>query len=151
MSRRQTAPQQWLIVDRPPDKDSWKKLRRLAHRSGVLLLVQLNARERRRLRHLAILRDLTITNEERRRTARVHSPPELQQALLQRTPFILLSPVYPTGSHPGWKAIPRMRAAAYARLARRKLFALGGMNAWRYAKIAPLGFIGWAGISAFRT
>jgi hypothetical protein len=43
-----------------------------------------------------------------------------------------------------------MRAAAFARLAQRRLIALGGMDAQRYAKIAPLGFIGWAGISAFR-
>jgi hypothetical protein len=43
-----------------------------------------------------------------------------------------------------------MRAAALAALADRKLVALGGMNPKRYAKIAPLGFIGWAGISAFR-
>jgi hypothetical protein len=44
-----------------------------------------------------------------------------------------------------------MRAAALARLGRGEIFALGGMNRRRYAKIAPLGFIGWAGISAFRT
>jgi hypothetical protein len=44
-----------------------------------------------------------------------------------------------------------MRAAAFARLARRKLLALGGMDEKRYAQVARLGFIGWAGISAFRT
>jgi hypothetical protein len=44
-----------------------------------------------------------------------------------------------------------MRSAALARLAGRRAIALGGMNRERYAKIAPLGFIGWAGISAFRT
>jgi thiamine monophosphate synthase len=31
------------------------------------------------------------------------------------------------------------------------LVALGGMDAKRYAAVAPLGFTGWAGISAFRT
>jgi thiamine monophosphate synthase len=44
-----------------------------------------------------------------------------------------------------------MRAAALAALGSRKLIALGGMNAERYARIAQLGFMGWAGISAFRT
>jgi hypothetical protein len=44
-----------------------------------------------------------------------------------------------------------MRAAAFARLAKRRAIALGGMDAQRYARLAQLGFIGWAGISAFRT
>jgi len=43
-----------------------------------------------------------------------------------------------------------MRSAALAALADRRLIALGGMNQKRYSKVAPLGFIGWAGISAFR-
>jgi hypothetical protein len=42
-----------------------------------------------------------------------------------------------------------MRAAALARLAGRRLFALGGLDAKRYATLARLGFIGWAGISAW--
>jgi hypothetical protein len=44
-----------------------------------------------------------------------------------------------------------MRAAALARLAGRNAIALGGMSRRRYAKIAALGFTGWAGIDAFRT
>jgi thiamine monophosphate synthase len=44
-----------------------------------------------------------------------------------------------------------MRAAAMARLAHRSLFALGGMNGRRFARIRRLGFQGWAGVSAFRT
>jgi thiamine-phosphate pyrophosphorylase len=80
----------------------------------------------------------------------VHDNRELRDALLRRMPLILMSPLYPTASHPHWRPIPAMRAAAFARLAQRRLIALGGMDAQRYAKIAPLGFIGWAGISAFR-
>jgi hypothetical protein len=41
--------------------------------------------------------------------------------------------------------------SALARLAKRRLLALGGMNPKRYAAVERLGFIGWAGISAFRT
>jgi thiamine-phosphate pyrophosphorylase len=76
---------------------------------------------------------------------------ELRRALLARTPLILLTPLYPTGSHHDWKPIPHMRAAALARLGQRKLFALGGMNARKFARIRALGFQGWAGIWAFRT
>jgi hypothetical protein len=44
-----------------------------------------------------------------------------------------------------------MRAATLAKLARGRAIALGGMDQTRYAKIAQLGFMGWAGIWAFRT
>jgi thiamine-phosphate pyrophosphorylase len=103
-----------------------------------------------RLRVLAGQRGFKIVVEQARFAARIHDSRELRQALLARSELILLSPIHPTGSHPGWKPLPRMRAAALARLAGRRAVALGGMNAERYAKIAPLGFIGWAGISAFR-
>ena len=92
-----------------------------------------------------------IVDEGRGAAARVHNVRELARALLRRTPLVLLSPIYPTQSHADWRPLPRMRAAALASLAKRRLFALGGMNRERYARIAPLGFIGWAGISAFRT
>ena len=65
--------------------------------------------------------------------------------------MLLLSPLYPTSSHPQWQPLLRMRAGTLARLANRRAVALGGMNRKRYAIVAPLGFIGWAGISAFRT
>ena len=90
-----------------------------------------------------------IVEEASGQIARVHDLRELRRALLARTPMILLSPIHPTASHPGWLPIPRMRAAALARLARRQLIALGGMDDTRFRRIAPLGFQGWAGISAW--
>jgi thiamine-phosphate pyrophosphorylase len=104
-----------------------------------------------RLRVLARQRGLTIIVEQPRSASRVHDGHELRQALLVRSELILVSPIHPTRSHPDWKPLPRMRAATLAGLAGRRAVALGGMNARRYAKIAPLGFIAWAGISAFRT
>jgi thiamine-phosphate pyrophosphorylase len=148
---RQTMPEQWLIVNDTIDPCGWRALRKLARGSGVLVLNRLKVSESRRLRNLARARALTIVIEAPRATSRVHNARELRNALLRRAPMILLSPMWPTRSHPDWKPLPRMRAAALAQLGHRKLVALGGMNARRYAKIAPLGFIGWAGISAFRT
>jgi thiamine-phosphate pyrophosphorylase len=81
----------------------------------------------------------------------VHNAPELCRALLAGTPLILLSQIFPTSSHPDWKPIPRMRAAALARLGGRRLLALGGMDARKFARVRKLGFQAWAGISAFRT
>ena len=148
MQRRQRAPHQWFVV---VDEQSVGAARGLPLGSGVLVVSALGARERRRLRTLAALRKLTIATEGRNGAARVHNVTELRSALLARTPIILLSPVYPTRSHPGWKPIARMRAATLARLGGRRLIALGGMDAGRFARITRLGFQAWAGISAFRT
>jgi thiamine-phosphate pyrophosphorylase len=129
------------------DPAGLRRGKRLPPGTGILLLGHLPAAEMRRLR----LTGAPLAQEGRRGAARVHDVRELRRALLARTPLILLSPLFPTGSHPDWKPIPHMRAAALARLGQRKLFALGGMNARKFARIRALGFQGWAGISAFRT
>ena len=148
MSRRQTMPKQWLII---ADRTDWRTIRRLPRKAGVFVLGSLTAAEDRRLRNIARLRGLRVEFETARAAARAHNIREVKQARLRRVPFILLSPIYLTATHPDWRPIPRMRAAALARLADRRAIALGGMNHRRFAKIAPLGFIGWAGISAFKT
>lgn len=147
MRRRQTAPTQWLIVTGSADVEG---VRRLAPGSGVLLLDALPQRDMQRLRQLVRLKGLVFAREGPE-AARVHNVRELRRALLARTPLILLSPIFPTRSHPGWKPIHPMRAAAMARLGGRKLLALGGMNARTFARITRMGFQAWAGISAFRT
>jgi thiamine-phosphate pyrophosphorylase len=149
MSRRQTS--RWLLIT-DSDRDRLAPLvRRLPRGSGVLLVTTLGARERRQLRHLAALRHLTVVEERRGIAVRVHDIAELRSALFARTPIVLLSPMFATGSHPDWRPLSRMRAAALARLAARNLVALGGMDERRYAAVARLGFSGWAGVSAFRT
>ena len=149
MQRRQSVPKQWLIVNEEPDRELWGALRRLPRASGVLVLVDLGAADRRRLRVLARRRELTVAHAGQ--ADRVHNLRELTRAMLRRSQLILLSPIYPTRSHPEWQPLPRMRAAALARLGGRKLIALGGMDARKYARVRRLGFQGWAGISAFRT
>ena len=151
MGHRQTVPEQWLIVEPGLDRQLWRTIRALPRRSGVLVLGRLAPNEGRRLRHLARHRDLIVVFEQSSAAARVHNVRELRRALLRRAPLVLISPIHETPSHPDWTRLPLMRAAALARLANRKAMALGGMNRKRYAKIAPLGFIGWAGISAFKT
>jgi thiamine-phosphate pyrophosphorylase len=103
------------------------------------------------VRTIARSRGLVVVDEAEGAVARVHDSRELRRALLARNSLILLSPIFPTASHPEWAAIPSMRAAALARLAARRLIALGGMNAQRFARVQRLGFGGWAAIDAFRT
>ena len=148
MRRRQTVPTRWLII---ADPAALRTVGRLPRGSGVLVVHPLAPPEIRQLRRIANRRDLSIVREESGSAARVHNMRELRRALLARTPIILLSPLYPTRTHPDWKPIPRMRAAAMARLARRGLTALGGMDARKFERVRRLGFQRWAGISAFRT
>jgi len=143
---RQTVTK-WLILDQP----HIDLVKRLPRGSGVLLLSRCDASQERQFRRLAQARGLVILREAPRTCTRVHNLRELTHALLHGSPLILLSPLYRTRSHPDWKPLPRMRAAALARLTNREAIALGGMNQRRYATVAPLGFKGWAGISAFRT
>lgn len=126
-------------------------VRRLPRGSGILLLCTLGLKELRWLRHLARLRQLTLVEERTGVAARVHGMQELRNALQKRTTFLFISPIHWTKTHPDWPPIPRMRAVAFARLANRKAFALGGMNRKRFSRVERLGFVGWAGISAFKT
>ena len=148
MHRRQTVPRAWFII---ADEQAIATARRLPRATGLLVIEPLAPRQMRGLRTISTLRDLTLVRERRDEALRVHNVRELRAALLARTPMILLSPLFSTRSHPDWKPIPRMRAAALARLGGRKLLALGGVDARKFARIKRLGFQGWAGISAFRT
>jgi thiamine-phosphate pyrophosphorylase len=151
MVRRHTLPTRWFIADKLADIDT---VRRLPVGCGVLVLGHgLYVGERRRLigriRKAGAARRLAVVVEDPRKPLRVHAICELRSALLRHEPLILLSPIYPTRSHPSWKPIARMRAAALARLGGRRLFALGGMDEHRFRRIARLGFVGWVGISAW--
>jgi thiamine-phosphate pyrophosphorylase len=156
MTTRQSIPRQWLIIDARHQAELRQAIHKLPRGSGVLVLGDaMSPRERqsllRRLRHIARARSLTIVDENEGDAARVHDLRELRRTLLSRVPLVLLSPLYATRSHPDWQPLPRMKAAALAQLARRRLVALGGMNERRFAQVRALGFQAWAGISAFRT
>jgi len=157
MRRRQTRiPRRWLIADERSASDLSEAVRALPQVSGVLVLFKERKRADRQkllreIRRLARSKDLIVADEAAGDAVRVHNLKELRRALLTGTPLILLSPIFPTRSHPDWNPLPRMRAAAYTRLARRKLMALGGINERRFARIERLGFQGWAGIDAFKT
>ena len=156
MKCRQTSvPSQWLIVDHGNAEDAVSAIRRLPPGSGVLILCRDMAPTKRArllagVRHMAGKRSLTVADELAREARRVHSAREIRKAGLAGVPLLFLSPIYPTASHPGWAALPRMRSAALRRLAKASMIALGGMDARRFETVRRLGFQGWAGISAWR-
>lgn len=152
MKHRQTRfPNQWLIAQAPFDATLFESAIKLRRGCGIIVIGEPPPRTLARLRRLAAPRGLALALESRGEAIRVHDSAELRQALLGRAPLILLSPIYATNSHPDWRPLPRMRAAALARLGGRRLIALGGMDVRRFRRVERLGFQGWAGISAFRT
>lgn len=62
---------------------------------------------------------------------------------------LLVSPVFPTRSHPGARASGPIRAARIGRDLGVPMIALGGMDERRWRRIRHLGFSGWAGVDAW--
>jgi len=157
MTRRQTRiARQWLIADHRLADGLWNAVRKLPRGSGIIVIYRGLAKRDRakllgKLRRQANLRNLTIIDERSGKAARIHNVRELRRAGLGRVPLLLLSPIFPTSSHPDWDPLPRMRAATLARQSAVPVIALGGMDERRFRRIEKLGFRGWAGIDAFRT
>lgn len=154
MTRRQSIPERWLITDERMADALLPVAARLPRGSGIIFRhhgLAAGERERllRRLRRIAASRGLVLVDEASGAARRVHGPKELRQARLGGARLLLLSPLYPTRSHPDRQPLPRMRAAAMARLAGPPLIALGGMDQRRFARVKPLGFHGWAAIDAW--
>ena len=155
MTHRQSEePADWLVLDSRLGAGWRDVIRKLPRGSGVLVLYhELAPRERRELlnslRRIAKTKGLRVVDEGVRCATRVHNVRELRRAMTAQVPLILLSSIFTTRSHPERKALPRMRAAALARLAKRRAIALGGVNRRRFRVIQKLGFTGWAGIDAW--
>jgi len=75
--------------------------------------------------------------------ATAHNMKELAQANRIGADAVMLSPVFPTRSHPGGRILGRNRFRSLASHARMPVIALGGMNA---ARAAELGWPRWAAI-----
>jgi thiamine-phosphate pyrophosphorylase len=146
-------PRRWLVADERGG-DPVALARRLPRGSGILFLYRELPRAQRakllsRLRRIAKMRSLLIVDEASRGALRVHSAGELRRAGTAGIPILFLSPVNNTRSHPDWRPLARMRAAALVRLAKVPVIALGGMDERAFRRVGRLGFSGWAGIDAW--
>jgi thiamine-phosphate pyrophosphorylase len=77
------------------------------------------------------------------RLAWAHSAHELAQARRSQVDAVIISPVFPTQTHPGEPALGRIKFLVMARSANKPVIALGGMTLKR-ARGLP-GY-GWAAI-----
>lgn len=83
-------------------------------------------------------------------TLAVHDAKGLHAAQQFGADAVLLSPVFPTQSHPGTRTLGTVRFAALARRAGRPVIALGGMSGDRFRALNGSGAIGFAAIGALQ-
>ena len=77
-----------------------------------------------------------------------HSPKALRKAAAASADFALLSPVFPTKSHQGRRAIGIHRFASWASNAQLPVYALGGITLQNKSRVLAAGAAGWAAIGA---
>lgn len=164
MRRRQSLPHVWIISDARNDAALEPALARLARGGGLIFRhYHLEPAERRarfmRLSRIARAHGhrvfLAGTRTEARRWGAdgaygpggdlvpVHSLAEIGRA---KGAALLLSPVFPTRSHPGAATLGPLRFRLLAARARLPVIALGGMDA---LKARRLNWPMWAAIDAF--
>lgn len=163
MARFQPLPAIWLLSDARNDSAIEAALRRMPRGSGFIYRhYHLPPAERRarfaRLARIARARGhlvfLAGTRHEARRwgadgaygadLATAHSLRELGR--IGRASAVLLSPVFPTRSHPGATTLGPLRFRLLAGRSPVPVIALGGMDPRRARR---LGWPSWAGIDAF--
>jgi len=165
MARLKPLPALWLVSDERNDAALEKTLQRLPRGSGLIFRhYHLDAARRRarfdELARLARARGHMVALAGTRRQARqwgadlaygpgghlqpVHDLREI--GWTRDAAALLLSPVFPTRSHPGAKALGPLRFRQLAARASAPVIALGGMNP-RTAR--RLKWPSWAGIDAF--
>jgi len=166
MARRNPLPKLWLVTDARTDAKLDRAIARLPRGSGVIFRhwhLPPGEREarletvRRLCRRHGHLLELAGKGygppAPHRRLAAAHDLREIGRAnrFGARTggAAILLSPVYPTATHPGAKTLGRVKFLALAKRARVPVIALGGMTARRFHGLPAFpgsNVHGWAAI-----
>ncbi|NIJ21306.1 thiamine-phosphate pyrophosphorylase [Sphingomonas naasensis] len=171
MRPRHPLPQLWLMTDERMGESLWTALARLPRGSGVVFRhYGLAPAERRalfaRVVKLARRRELLVVRAGAQRLGRAetglhgqrgpglrtfaaHSRREAVAAMRGGADLLFVSPVFATRSHPGARALGRVRLGLLIRGLAVPVIALGGMDATRAAGLKALGVYGWAAIDAW--
>jgi thiamine-phosphate pyrophosphorylase len=173
MNRRHLAlPRVWMLTDERQGEAMWDAIARLPKGTGVVVrhyslpLVD-RLQMARRIREAGRYVAFAGTDDEARKagtqavygTSRrrgglprlypVHNHSEIRAAERAGAALLLLSPVFPTRSHPGARTLGPSRFARLAASARTPVIALGGMTSTRFTRLQKLGAQGWAAIDAW--
>lgn len=152
---RKALPKLWLMTDERMGAALWPALEALPRGSGIVFRHGATPVAER-----AVLRDRVRAIAQRRRLVLVqagcpgqpvtlgaaHSITEGLAARRRGAQLVLVSPVFPTRTHPGARALGPLRAATIARAVGLPAIALGGMTRARFKRLKGLGFVGWAAI-----
>ena len=172
MSRRHLAlPRVWLLTDERQGERLWDAVDRLPRGAGVVVRhYSLAEGEREALARRLLSRGLTVAYSGSEGAARrigahavygpgprgvlprlypVHNAREIARAERAGAALLLLSPAFPTRSHPGAHALGPARFSRLAKTTRLPIIALGGMTSDRFRRLSRLGADGWAAIDAW--
>jgi len=169
-----TIPTLWLMTDERMGDGLWAAIEALPRGAGIVFrhhasdLAERRALFERvariaRCRRLVLVRagperlgrsESGVHGDVRRlypglRTWPAHSRAQAIAAKRAGANLLFVSPVHPTRSHPGARALGPLRAATSMRGLGLQAIALGGMDSSRFAKLKGLGFHGWAAIDAW--
>ena len=148
-------PTLWLVTDERMGEALWAALERLPRGSGVVFRhfatkpAERAAIFARVARSAARRRLIVVRAGVAGQAPHLHPGHSVREAIAARrgkADLILVSPVYPTRTHPGARTLGPLRAATIARTAGIPAIALGGMTRARFKRMKRLGFVGWAAI-----
>lgn len=169
--RHPDLPRLWLLTDERQGDGLWVALRRLPRGSGVIVRHYTLAKdERKRLfrRIRRVRRGLILAwsgsaadalrlgadavyGADRHtiplpRIWPVHSRAEIVTAARAGAALLMLSPVFPTCSHPGSRTLGLLRFGLLIRGTRLPVLALGGVTPMLARRVLRTGAAGWAAI-----
>lgn len=156
--RRRHLPKLWLMTDERMGHTLFAALTRLPKGSGIIFRHYSLSRPARaalllKVRRIAKARRLMllIGGRDHHRgfgavTAPVHSIPERIAAERAGARLLFISPVHPTRSHTGARALGRVRFGLLSQGAKAPVIALGGMTGRRFRALSGFKPYGWAAI-----
>ncbi len=155
-ARHPALPRIWLVTDARNDAELDRTIARLPRGSGVIFrhyhlmpneraarLAQVRRLCRRFAHRLEIAGQGYGPPAPHRTLATAHNLREIGRANRCGAQAVLISPVFPTRSHPGGPTLGRVRLLLHARRAQMPVIALGGMSVRR---LSGLPVHGWAAI-----
>lgn len=178
MRTRYPLPRLWMLTDERQGEALWLALKSLPRGSGVIVRhYSLSVSARRtlfdRVRAIAKARRLVLVLADSHRQASrwgsegvygarpmprttallwaapVHNLREIRRAERLGADLLLLSPLFPTRSHPDAPTLGSTQFAALASATHLPVFALGGIKPHHRRLLDAIGAYGWAGIDAF--